>query len=35
LFETADAALYAVKAQRNERYAPGGDEQPTARVQAA
>ncbi|MEO6214786.1 MAG: GGDEF domain-containing protein, partial [Sphingomonas sp.] len=35
LFETADTALYAVKAQRNERCAAGGDEAPTARVQAA
>ena len=35
LFETADTALYAVKAQRNERCAPGGDEQPEERVQAA
>lgn len=35
LFETADAALYAVKAQRNERCTPGGDEEPEARVQAA
>ena len=35
LFETADTALYAVKAQRNERCTAGGDEEPTARVQAA
>jgi len=35
LFETADAALYAVKAQRNERSSPRGDEEPIARVQAA
>ncbi|MEP7006853.1 MAG: diguanylate cyclase [Sphingomonas bacterium] len=35
LFEIADAALYAVKAQRNERCSPGGNEAPTERVQAA